>query len=65
MKNKRVVQISLDLIVGCECNGEEYAESIANELERTGFKVVGAAFQEDMTEVYEEQYSNLLNEWED
>lgn len=65
MKNKRVIQINLDLIVGCECNGDEYAEGIANELEKLGFKVVGAAFQEDMTEVYEEQYSNLLDEWED
>lgn len=58
---KRVVQISLDIVVGCECDGMELADNVADELERRGFKVVGAGFQEDVTEIYEEQYPNLLN----
>lgn len=60
--NKRVIQISLDLVVGCKCDGEECAEDVANELERLGFRVVGAGFQEDLTELYKEQYSNLLED---
>lgn len=60
--NKRVIQISLDIIVDYECDGEEYAEDIANELEGNGFIVVGAGFQGDMTELYKEQYSNLLED---
>ena len=53
---KRVVQISLDIIVGHEVDGMEMADYVADELNRIGFRVVGAGFQEDMTEVYEEQY---------
>lgn len=59
---KRVIQIGLDIIVDCECDGEGYAEDITNELERRGFRVVGAGFQEDLTELYKEQYPNLLED---
>lgn len=59
---KRVIQISLDIIVGSECDGMELADNVADELNRRGFRVIGAGFQEDMTEIYQEQYANLLEE---
>ena len=59
---KRVKQISLDILVGSETDGEELAEIVSNELERRGFRVVGAGFQDDMTDVYEEHYPKLLEE---
>lgn len=63
MKNdKRVVQISLDIVVGCECDGFNLADDVADELEKIGFRVVGAGFQEDMTEIYKEQFPNLLED---
>jgi hypothetical protein len=57
---KRVLQISLDIVVGCKCDGFDLADDVANELNRRGFKVVGAGFQEDMTECYIENYSELM-----
>ena len=63
MENKkRVLQISLDILVGPECNGMELADDVADELERRGFRVVGAGFQEDMTETYEDCYPELITE---
>ena len=59
---KRVIQISLDIVVGHECDGMELADDVADELNRRGFKVVGAGFQDDMTDCYEENYPNLLTE---
>lgn len=59
--DKRVVQISLDIVVGNECDGFELAESVADELNMRGYTVLGAGFQEDLTELYEEQYPELLN----
>jgi ribose 5-phosphate isomerase RpiB len=58
--NKRVIQISLDVVVGSECDGFNFADEIADELEKHGYRVVGAGFQEDMTELYKENFSNLL-----
>ena len=60
MAIKRVKQISLDILVGSETDGEELAEIVSNELERRGFRVVGAGFQDDMTDVYKEHYPKLL-----
>ena len=61
MKNeKRVVQIALDILVGCKCDGDELAEEVAGELERRGFMVLGAGFQEDMTELYKEHFPEML-----
>ena len=57
---KRVVQISLDIVVGCECDGAELADDVRDELNRRGFTVVGAGFQADMTELYEKQYPELV-----
>ena len=58
---KRVIQISLDVVVTHNQDGDRAAEHIADELIRLGYMVVGAGFQEDMTECYEEQYPELLN----
>lgn len=61
MENKsRVLQISLDIVVGCECDGIELANDVRDELNRRGFTILGADFQEDMTEIYEKHYSDLL-----
>ena len=49
---RRVVQISLDIVVGYECDGTELAEEVADELERRGYIVFGAGFQADVTESY-------------
>ena len=59
---KRVKQISLDILVGHEADGEDLALDIQVELERRGFTILGAAFQDDLTEIYEEQYLELLKE---
>lgn len=59
-RKKRVIQISLDIFVDFECDGFVLAEDVAKELEKQGLKVIGAAFQDDMTECYKEQYPELL-----
>ena len=56
----KVKQISLDIVVGDLCDGCDLAEEIANELTRRAYTVVGAGFQEDMTEFYKENYPELL-----
>ena len=56
----RVKQISCDVVVGDLCDGCDLAEEVANELNRRGYTVIGAGFQEDMTEFYEEHYPELL-----
>ena len=60
VENKRVVQISLDIVVGYDCDGMELADEVADKLNRRGFRVVGAGFQEDMTDEYMEYYPELL-----
>ena len=59
---KRVKQISLDVLVGPNADGDSLALDIQVELERRGFTILGAAFQDDLTEIYEEQYPQLLEE---
>ena len=59
---KRVLQISLDIIVGSECDGLHLSDEVAGELERRGYTVIGASFIEDMTECYEKQYPELLKD---
>jgi hypothetical protein len=59
---KRVKQVSLDILVGPETDGDGLALEIQVELERRGFKILGAAFQDDLTDVYTESYSELLEE---
>lgn len=57
---KRVLQVSLDILVGPECDGTELAETVEQELNRRGFSVLGASFVDNMTETYMEQYLELL-----
>ena len=57
---KRVIQIALDIVVGYEVDGMELADDVESELKRRGFRVVGAGFQEDMTEIYEEHFQELI-----
>ena len=59
---KRVLQISLDIVVGSEGDGLRLSDEVAGELERRGYTVVGASFIEDMTECYEKQYSEILKD---
>ena len=56
----KIKQISLDIRVGDACDGCDLAYDIADELEELGYKVVGAGFQDDMTDYYEEHYPELL-----
>jgi ribose 5-phosphate isomerase RpiB len=58
--DKRVLQISLDIVVGCECDGNDLADEIFTELNMRGFSVVGAGFQDDMTDEYKESFPDLL-----
>ena len=59
---KRVKQVSLDVVVGENCDGEELAQEIADELERHGFVVLGAGFQYDLTDEYKEHFPKMLEE---
>ena len=61
----RVKQISLDVLVGPDVDGEELAQDIANELEKQGFLVLGAGFQCDLTDDYKEHFPKTLETvWE-
>ncbi len=58
----RVKQISFDIVVGPDVDGEEFAEDIANELESIGYRVLGAGFQCDLTDEYQEHFPQMLEE---
>lgn len=58
----KVKSIVLDIIVGDQCDGFDLAEEVSNELNRRGFNVVGAGFNEDMTAYYEEYQPELLKD---
>jgi hypothetical protein len=51
---KRVLQISLDILVGKSIDGEDLAQAIRTELEEhgLGLTILGAGFQCDLTEEY-------------
>lgn len=57
---KKVKQISFDILVDENVDGCDFAEEVADFLEANGYKVLGAGFQEDMTDEYIEHYSELL-----
>lgn len=59
---KRVKQVSLDVVVGPDVDGEELAQEIRSELERRGFTVLGAGFQDDLTDLYKEHFPKMLEE---
>ena len=58
----RVKQVSLDVVVGPDVDGEELAQEIRAELERRGFTVLGAGFQDDLTDLYKEHFPKMLEE---
>lgn len=58
----RVKQISLDIVVGEDCDGEYLAQEVADELENHGFLVLGAGFQCDLTDEYKEHFPKMLEE---
>ena len=51
--SKRVVQISVDVEIDAEENGDDLAEKIAENLEGSGYVVLGSAFQADMSKEYD------------
>lgn len=57
---KRVKQISFDVLVNENIDGCDLAEEIADFLEANGYRVLGAGFQEDMTETYKEDCPDLF-----
>ena len=59
---KRVKQVSLDVVVGPNVDGEELAQEIRAELERRCFTVLGAGFQDDLTDLYKEHFPKMLEE---
>lgn len=59
---KKVKQISLDILVNQDVDGEDLAEEVAKELEQHGFLVLGAGFIDDLTDIYEKSFPALLKE---
>lgn len=57
--NEKVLQISLDIIVGENADGNELANDVRAELERRGLSVVGSDFQRDVTKYYEKYDPDL------
>lgn len=53
---KKVKQISLDVLIDKDIDGYELAEEIAKFLELNDYVILGADCQEDLTEIYKEQY---------
>ena len=50
--NEKVKQISLDVVVSPETDGEELAEQVKEELERLGYTIFGVGFNVDLTKEY-------------
>ena len=49
---KRVKQISFDILVDEGVDGMNLADEVSDFLESNGYRILGAGFQEDMTEFY-------------
>lgn len=58
---KKVKQISLDILVDENVDGCDFAEEVADFLEANGYTVLGAGFQEDMTDIYENEYGYSMD----
>lgn len=56
---KRVIQFSIDLLADDEVLNEQ---DVRNALEKAGFNVLGIAYGDDMTSVYESTYPELLED---
>ena len=50
--NKRVVQISVDVLVENDWDTDMVAEDIVNSLEERNFVVMGACFSDDVSDYY-------------
>ena len=50
---KRVKQISFDILVDEGVDGMNLADEVSDFLEANGYRILGAGFQEDVTEFYE------------
>ena len=59
---KRVKQISLDILVDAEVDGNDLSEEIAKSLEGLGFIVLGSDFNDDLTDIYKEYFPKMLEE---
>jgi hypothetical protein len=55
-REKRVKQISLDVLVDENTDGDQLAEEIKNFLEVNGYNILGAALAEDLTDRYAKEY---------
>lgn len=58
--DKRVLQISLDILVGPDCDEIKLADTVQQELNRRGFNVLSASSEDNLTEIYFEQYPELF-----
>lgn len=61
---KRVKQVSIDILVDDNIDGENLADNVADVLKGKRFVVVGYSFQNDMTETYMEYYPDLIKKME-
>ena len=58
---KRVKQIAFDILVDENVDGMELADKIAEFLDANGYHVLGAGFQEDMTDLYKNGYGYSMD----
>ena len=59
---KKVKQISLDILVDEDVDGNILSEKVEKELEAYGYTILGSMYQDDFTEIYERVYPDLLEE---
>lgn len=57
---KNVKQISLDILVDKNEDGCNLADAVADFLGANGYMVLGASFQDDLTDIYKENYPEYL-----
>lgn len=57
----RVVQISLDIVVGDKCEVEYLGSEVADELDRGGYWVIDSDFENDVTDFYRTHYPELFS----
>lgn len=60
--SKRVLQVSLDILIDESIDGEDLAKAIRTELEEhgLGLTVLGAGYQYDLTEEYKKCYPDTM-----
>lgn len=62
--SKRVLQVRLDILVNESTDGDDLARTIRTELEEygLGLTILGAWFQQNLTDQYRSCYPNTMNE---